>query len=185
METVMTDSVGLFRNGPALAAAVDELADLLRRSRHLAMRCQRLDANPELVQAYRLPRMLKVALTVALGALQRTESRGAHFREDFPARDDRHWLNRTLASWRPGDELPTLDYEVLDVMHMELPPGFRGYGVRNIVEHPLTALRQAEVDELREARLDRHALQSQLMAFKQYLPKRYRGRNARLDEPLP
>jgi fumarate reductase flavoprotein subunit len=185
METVMTDSVGLFRNGPALAAAVDELADLLRRSRHLAMRCQRLDANPELVQAYRLPRMLKVALTVALGALRRTESRGAHFREDFPARDDRHWLNRTLASWRPGDELPSLDYEVLDVMHMELPPGFRGYGVKNIVEHPLTALRQAEVDELREARLDRHALQSQLMAFKQHLPKRYRGRNERLDEPLP
>ncbi|KAF0100647.1 MAG: fumarate reductase flavoprotein subunit [bacterium] len=185
METVMTDSVGLFRNGPALAAAVDELADLLRRSRHLGMRCRRLDANPELVQAYRLPRMLKVALTVALGALRRTESRGAHFREDFPARDDRHWLNRTLASWRPGDELPTLDYEVLDVMHMELPPGFRGYGVKNIIDHPLTAARQSEVDELREARLDRHALQSHLMAFKQFLPERYRGRNARLDEPLP
>ncbi len=185
MEAVMTDSVGLFRNGPALEAAVDELADLLRRSRRLAMRSPHLDANPELVHAYRLPRMLKVALTVALGALRRTESRGAHFREDFPARNDRDWLNRTLASWRPGANLPNLDYEMLDVMHMELPPGFRGYGVKNIIDHPLTAERQSEVDELREARLDRHALQSQLMAFKQHLPKRYRGRNARLDEPLP
>ena len=78
-----------------------------------------------------------------------------------------------------------MDYEVLDVMHMELPPGFRGYGVRNIIDHPLTALRQAEVEEMRAAETDRHALQSHLMAFKQYLPERYRSRNARLDEPLP
>jgi fumarate reductase flavoprotein subunit len=185
MEAIMTDNVGLFRNGPALEAAVVELTDLLRRSRRLGMRSRRLDANPELVHAYRLPRMLKVALTVALGALKRTESRGAHYREDFPARDDKHWLNRTLASWKPGDDLPCLDYEVLDVMHMELPPGFRGYGVKNIVEHPLSAARQAEVDEMREAELDRHALQSHLMSFKQLLPERYRTRNERLDEPLP
>ncbi len=185
MEAILTDSVGLFRNGPALEAAVAELSELLKRSRRLGMRSHGLDANPELVQAYRLPRMLKVAITVALGALRRTESRGAHFREDFPARNDKEWLNRTLASWKPGDDLPSLDYEVLDVMHMELPPGFRGYGVRNIVEHPLTAMRQAEVDEMREAELDRHALQSHLMSFKQLLPERYRGRNERLDEPLP
>ena len=185
MEAILTDSVGLFRNGPALEAAVVELTELLQRSQRLGMRSRRLDANPELVHAYRLPRMLKVALTVALGALKRTESRGAHFREDFPARDDKHWLNRTLASWKPGDDLPSLDYEMLDVMHMELPPGFRGYGVKNIVEHPLSAARQAEVDELREARLDRHALQSHLMSFKQLLPERYRTRNERLDEPLP
>ena len=185
MEAILTDSVGLFRNGPALEAAVVELTELLQRGQRLGMRSRRLDANPELVHAYRLPRMLKVALTVALGALKRTESRGAHFREDFPARDDKHWLNRTLASWKPGDDLPSLDYEMLDVMHMELPPGFRGYGVKNIVEHPLSAARQAEVDELREARLDRHALQSHLMSFKQLLPERYRTRNERLDEPLP
>jgi fumarate reductase flavoprotein subunit len=74
---------------------------------------------------------------------------------------------------------------MLDVMHMELPPGFRGYGVKNIVEHPLSAARQAEVDEMREAKLDRHALQSHLMSFKQLLPERYRTRNERLDEPLP
>ena len=185
MEAIMTDSVGLFRNGPALETAVAELSDLLARSRRLGMRGRGLDANPELVQAYRLPRMLKVALTVALGALKRTESRGAHFREDFPARNDRDWLNRTLSCWREGDNLPTLDYEPLDVMFMELPPGFRGYGVKNIIDHPHTAQRQADVDEMRAAELDRHAVQSHLMSFKQFLPERYRGRNERLDEPLP
>lgn len=185
MEAIMTEQVGLFRNGPDLTAAVEELQDLLGRSRRLGVRSPGLDANPELVLAYRLPRMLKLALTVAMGALNRTESRGAHYREDYPARNDRDWLNRTLACWHEGDELPSLDYETLDVSHMELPPGFRGYGARNIIEHPDTAWRQSEVDELREAHQDRHKLQPALMSFKQYLPERYRGRNARLDEPLP
>lgn len=181
----MTDKVGLFRNGPDLEAAVAELAELLVRSQGVGVRSGGLDANPELVLAYRLPRMLKVALTVALGARNRTESRGAHFREDFPARDDRDWLKRTLACWPEGEAQPSLDYEALDVQLMELPPGFRGYGVKNIIEHPATAHRQAQVDELREATLDRHKLQSALLPFKQLLPERYRGRNARLDEPLP
>ncbi len=185
MEQIMTDKVGLFRNGPDLESAVTELAELLARSRKIGVRNPNLDANPELVLAYRLPRMLKVALTVALGALRRTESRGAHFREDFTARNDRDWLNRTLACWREGASLPELDYEVLDIAHMELPPGFRGYGVKNIVEHPHSALRQVEIDELRAGHVDRHKLQPALMAFKQLLPKRYRGRNQRLDEPLP
>ena len=182
MEQIMTDKVGLFRNGPDLETAVAELTELLARSRNVGLRAPNLDANPELVLAYRLPRMLKIALTVALGALQRTESRGAHFREDFTARNDRDWLNRTLACWREGDDLPSLDYEALDISHMELPPGFRGYGVKNIVEHPHSALRQAEVDELRAGHVDRYKLQSALMSFQQLLPACYRNRNARLDE---
>jgi fumarate reductase flavoprotein subunit len=182
MEQIMTGKVGLFRNGADLASAVDELAELLARSKQVGLRSSNLDANPELVLAYRLPRMLKVALTVAIGALQRTESRGAHFREDHPARNDRDWLNRTLACWPEGAAMPSLDYEPLDVMQMELPPGFRGYGVKNIVEHPASAVRQAEVDEIVEAKSDRYSRQSALMPFKQLLPARYRGRNARLDE---
>jgi fumarate reductase flavoprotein subunit len=186
MEQIMTDQVGLFRNGPDLESAVEELAGLLERSRQVGVSGgSGLDANPELVLAYRLPRMLKVALTVAMGALNRRESRGAHFREDYPARNDRDWLNRTLACWREGEALPTLDYDELDVRQMELPPGFRGYGAKNVIEHPDTAQRQADVDEMRGAKLDRYAAQSYLMSFKHLLPLKYRGRNERLDEPLP
>jgi succinate dehydrogenase flavoprotein subunit len=181
MEAIMTYQVGLFRNGPDLEAAVGELQDLFQRSRRLAMRTHRLDSNPELVAAYRLPRMLRLALTVALGALRRTESRGAHFREDYPARNDRDWLNRTLASWKEADDLPRLEYQALDVTRMELAPGFRGYGVKNIIEHPDAAGRQAQVDELRGVHPDRHQLQDALMPFRQLLPARYRGPNARLD----
>jgi hypothetical protein len=70
---------------------------------------------------------------------------------------------------------------------MELPPGFRGYGVKNIVEHPHSALRQAEVDELRAGHVDRYKLQPALMSFKQLLPealsrqKRASGRTAAMS----
>ncbi len=185
MEAIMTDKVGLFRNGTDLEAAVDELRDLLARSRRLAMRTHRLDANPELVAAYRLPRMLKIALTVALGALRRTESRGAHFREDYPARNDRDWLNRTHASWKEDTDLPDLEYQALDVAGMELPPGFRGYGARNIVDHPATPARQAAVEAVHGGGGERGMMQDRLMPFRHLLPERYRGPNERLGEPLP
>jgi fumarate reductase flavoprotein subunit len=185
MQELMTDRVGIFRNGDLLASAVDELQALAARAGAVRVRTQRRGANPELVTAYRLQRMLKLALCVSHGALRRTESRGAHFREDFPRRNDAEWLKRTLATWPdPGQPLPTLGYEAIDVMAMELPPGWRGYGARDAIEHPDTARRVAEVTALRAARpdADRHALQAALLPFHDLLPPRLRGRNARAAE---
>ena len=128
MQQVMTAKVGIFRNGNRLEEAVDELQKLLRRSRRIGLNYKARGANPELVTAYRVQKMLKVALCVAYGALVRTESRGAHFREDFPRRNVAEWLKRTLATWKnEADTLPSLSYEQLDVKKMELPPG---WGVR-------------------------------------------------------
>ncbi len=70
--------------------------------------------------------MIRLAIAIAYGALQRTESRGSHYREDYPNRDDVFWLRRTLATWSPGDGLPRLSYEPVKIT--ELPPGERGYG---------------------------------------------------------
>jgi fumarate reductase flavoprotein subunit len=140
------------------------------------------------VTAYRTQKMLKVALCIATGALARTESRGAHFREDHPRRDDAHWLRRTLASWKsPSDTLPCLGYEPIDVMSMELPPGWRGYGAKDYVDHPDTPRRAGELARLRE-RLDgadRHRVQAEIMPYEHLLPARFRGRNERIDERLP
>ncbi|MFO8003979.1 FAD-binding protein, partial [Thioalkalivibrio sp.] len=187
MEAVMMDKVGIFRTGEELEAAVQELQELLRRSRNITVRTKALGANPELVAAYRVQKMLKIALCVAQGALLRTESRGAHFREDYPQRNDRDWLKRTLATWDDeADDLPTIRYEEIPVTDMELPPGFRGYGTRNHVDHPDTAARVAEVErtlaELPEA--DRFARQQALMDYESLLPEKYRGRNERLTERL-
>ena len=188
MQQIMTDRVGIFRTGKDLEIAVHGLQELLARSRHIGLRYRVDGPNPELVTAYRTQKMLKVALCIATGALARNESRGAHFREDFPRRDDATWLRRTLATWgNPADTLPCLHYEPLDVMGMELPPGWRGYGNKDYVDHPATAQRAAEVAATRE-RLqgaDRHAVQAALMPYEHLLPERLRGRNERIDEKLP
>ena len=185
MQEIMTAKVGIFRTGKDLEEAVAELQQLLQRSRNIGLRAHSPGANPELVTAYRVQRMLKLALTVAYGALVRTESRGAHYREDYPRRNDADWLKRTLATWKDGESLPTLGYEPLDVKKMELPPGWRGYGAKDYVDHPDTPGRQAEVEALKQKHAgDRFALQRALLPYEDLLPARLRGRNERLDEPL-
>ena len=188
MQEIMTTKVGIFRNGDTLEQAVNELEALYKKSFNVAVKNQP-GANPELVYAYRTQKMLRVALTIALGAFQRTESRGAHFRIDYPVRNDAEWCSRTLASWKnENDTMPTLEYQKLDISKMELPPGWRGYGAKNYIDNPETPIRQKEVDEIRakmEAEgKDRFAIQNALMPYLQLLPENLRGRNERIDEPL-
>jgi fumarate reductase flavoprotein subunit len=187
MQSLMTDRVGIFRTGENLEQAVAALRELLVRSRNIGVPYKATGVNPELVVAYRVQKMLKLALTVAYGALARTESRGAHFRNDFPRRDDAQWLKRTLATW-PGDsdDLPTLHYEPLDVSRMELPPGWRGYGAKDYLDHPQTESRLAQVEAIKSqvGESDRFRLQEALMPYEHLLPTRLQGRNERIDEPF-
>jgi fumarate reductase flavoprotein subunit len=181
MQTIMMDKVGIFRNGKDLDQAVEGLRSLLVRSRRIALRNKVRSANPELVEAIRVPKMIKLALCVAYGALKRTESRGAHSREDFPERNDRDWLSRTLAYWKKEtDDLPVLEYEPLDVMKMELPPGSRGYGDAKIIPHPDTEKRVKQVEEIKNsmAAADRFEIQKALMPYR--VPGKYEGKNERV-----
>ena len=130
MEEALLDKVGIFRTGEALEEAVQILQELHQRSAQIRLRSSGLGPNPELFAALRLPGTLKLALCIAQGALKRTESRGSHYREDYPQRDDVNWLKRTLAYWPPGAEMPRLDYEPVKIT--ELPPGERGYGMMPI-----------------------------------------------------
>jgi len=126
MSEILLEKVGVFRNGEQLREAVDELVELHERSEHLGLRSAGRGPNPEVSAALRLPGMIRLAITIASGALARTESRGSHYREDFPSRNDAEWLKRTLATWPPGADVPQLDYEPVKIT--ELPPGERGYG---------------------------------------------------------
>ena len=183
MQETMTSNVGIFRHGEQLQQAVNTLQDLLKRSRNIRLGNTAVGANPELVAAYRVQRMLKLALCVAYGALQRTESRGAHYRADFSQRNDRDWMSRTLASWAGDDaDLPTLNYEALDIAAMELPPGWRGYGARDYIENPATAMRKQQIQEILKSipEADRHTRQATLMPYLDKLPAHLRPLNQRL-----
>jgi fumarate reductase flavoprotein subunit len=126
MEQVLSTNVGIFRQEGPLREAVAKLHELHQRSQHIGLRGNGRGGDPELSAALRLPGMIRLAYCIAKGALERKESRGSHYREDYPKRDDKNWLKRTLAYWPVGASEPTLRYEPVKIT--ELPPGDRGYG---------------------------------------------------------
>ncbi len=126
MGEIMIEQVGIFRNGADLEAAVGELRGLLDAASTARLRANTPGADPELSSALRLEGMLRLALVTAQGALARTESRGAHYRTDHPARDDANWLSRTLVRWGRAEAEPRFAYEPVGLL--DLPPGGRGYG---------------------------------------------------------
>ncbi|RRS30235.1 MAG: fumarate reductase [Epsilonproteobacteria bacterium (ex Lamellibrachia satsuma)] len=182
MRDIMQDKVSIFRNGKDLEDAVAELESLLKMTKEITVTSKTIGNNPELNEAYRVPKMLKLALCVAKGALERKESRGAHYREDYTKRDDVNWLKRTIATWtNPEDTMPTLSYEEIDISKMEMPPAFRGYGRKDsIVLNPLSEQRVQEIEKIKETlgKVDRFRLQEALMGFE--LPRDYKRKNERV-----
>ncbi len=136
MAEVMIGKVGIFRNGDELALAVDELKRLLADCDKIVLRSKAPGMNPELTFALRIKNMLRLSLITAMGALARTESRGAHFRLDYPLRNDAEWLNRTLARWPESSQEPDISYE--PVGNLDVPPGHRGYGADERIEMKLS-----------------------------------------------
>ncbi|XPV77181.1 MAG: fumarate reductase flavoprotein subunit [Desulfovibrio sp.] len=133
MQDALHKGANVFRTHDGLTECVETLQSVLERSRKVGLKSNGLGAAPELSAALRIEGQVKMALMVSYGALMRTESRGSHNREDFTARNDRDWLNRTLAYWKnPDDMLPTLKYEPSTEV-VEIEPGYRGYGKMEII----------------------------------------------------
>lgn len=126
MENILTDKCGLFRNRENLLEAKTELKELYLTVDEIMLKGNSSPNSPELLQILRLPGMLKLAMCIVSAALEREESRGSHFRIDYPERDDRMWMKRTLCSWPNGADEPRIYYE--EVKADILPPGERGYG---------------------------------------------------------
>ncbi len=132
MAETMVSQVGVFRTGAELELAVKDLSSLICRLEKVGLRSSPRGMHPELTAALRIEGMARLALITAIGALARTESRGAHCRTDYPRRDDAHWLNRSLARWPDGASEPVLRYEPVGLL--DLPPGDRGYGKSERIE---------------------------------------------------
>jgi succinate dehydrogenase/fumarate reductase flavoprotein subunit len=99
----MWAKVGVVRNRSGLESALAELAELKARADRVKVQNPALAFNPEWQQALNLRSLVAASELVAASALYRTESRGAHYRADFPAQDDENWLcNVTVV--RAGDD---------------------------------------------------------------------------------
>jgi succinate dehydrogenase / fumarate reductase flavoprotein subunit len=123
MQHLMTEKCSVFRNHDALQEALTEIRNLKKRYASLAMANKTRSFNYELEEALELENMLKTAETMVFSALQRKESRGAHYRQDFPERNDEEWLKHTLVYATP-DSL-TLSYKPVSVTRF--PPKERRY----------------------------------------------------------
>ncbi len=97
MKKVMFEDVGIYRTGTIMESALDKVLELKDRFKHIRVTDTGKIFNTELLNAWELGNMLDVAELVTVCALNRTESRGGHSREDFPNRDDKNWLKHTLA----------------------------------------------------------------------------------------
>jgi fumarate reductase flavoprotein subunit len=125
MQSTMEDSAGIFRSGESLSKGVDQLSELQQRLERVQLNDETQVFNTELVAALELANMLDIAETMLQSALQREESRGAHQRTDFTARDDTRFLDHALA-YRDADGAVRI--ERVPVTITRWPPGERVYG---------------------------------------------------------
>lgn len=104
MRTMMTENVSVFRTEQGIEQAIEKLKELKDRAENTALSATGLRMNQELVQRWELDNLLAVAMVIARAALERKESRGAHFRDDYPDRKDEYNYH-TLVSMSSFEDL--------------------------------------------------------------------------------
>ena len=114
---VMTDNVTVVRYNDRLQATDDKILELMDRYKRISINDSNLWATQAVPQARQLKNMLELARVITLGALNRDESRGAHYKPDFPERNDDEWLKTTIAEY--SGEGPVLSYEAVDIGLLE------------------------------------------------------------------
>jgi len=120
---VMTDNVTVVRYNDRLKATDDKIRELQERYQNISINDSNLWATQAVPHARQLKNMLELARVITLGALNRNESRGAHYKPDFPTRNDEEFLKTTIAEYTA--EGPTLSYEPVDISLLE--PRERNY----------------------------------------------------------
>ena len=125
MQDAMAQGAGIYRNGETLQKASEKIRELQDRFQDIAIQDHSRTFNTELVSALELSYMLDVAESIIQSAKNRTESRGAHQRTDFPERDDEKFLAHSLV-FRNEDGSSRMEY--LPVSITRWPPAERVYG---------------------------------------------------------
>ncbi len=108
LSETMWKSYGIFRDEAGMAEGLKKLKELRKRYRELGVADKGKIFNTDLLSVLELGNMLDVCEVIMVSALSRRESRGSHYRKDYPRRDDENWLKHTLAYYT--EEEPRLEY---------------------------------------------------------------------------
>jgi succinate dehydrogenase / fumarate reductase flavoprotein subunit len=121
----MTDNVTVVRFNDKLSKTDEKLLELMERYKKINVNDTSRWVNQSAQFTRHLGGMLQLARVITQGALNRNESRGAHYKPDFPERDDANWLKTTKAKFTPSG--PQFSYEDVDVSLIK--PRARKYDV--------------------------------------------------------
>ncbi|WP_263975231.1 FAD-binding protein [Leptolyngbya sp. 7M] len=113
----MTDNVTVVRYNDKLKATDEKLLELQDRLKRISINDNNLWATQAVPHARQLKNMIELARVITLGALNRNESRGAHYKPEFPDRNDEDWMKTTIAEY--SAEAPVFSYEPVDVSLVE------------------------------------------------------------------
>lgn len=118
MQRVMQEDFGVFRTGEVMESGLRRLEALRERLKHASLSDKSHVFNTERIAALELDNLMATAYATAKSALARTESRGAHSREDYPERDDANWIKHTLYF----EEADTIDYRPVNASPQYVEP---------------------------------------------------------------
>jgi len=122
---IMTRNVTVIRYNKNCQETDHKIVELLERYRKINLSDKAMWANSTFVFSRQLYNMLQLARVIAQGAAMRNESRGAHYKPDFPERDDKNWLKTTKAYFAPDADEPKFEFEAVDTSL--IPPRPRRY----------------------------------------------------------
>ena len=125
----MTNNVTVVRHNDLLQETDDKIVELLERYENINMTDTQQWSNQGATFTRQLKNMLYLARVITIGALKRDESRGAHYKPDFPERDDENFMKTTMAKFDGPDAAPLFHYEDVDVSL--IPPRKRDYSAKS------------------------------------------------------
>ncbi len=111
----MTDNVTVVRENEKLLKTDEKLQELLERWENININDTSRWSNQSVMFTRQLYNMIQLARVITIGAYNRNESRGAHYKPEFPERNDEEWLKTTMAKYNPEENSPEFHYEEVDV----------------------------------------------------------------------
>ncbi|MGD2027139.1 MAG: FAD-dependent oxidoreductase [Anaerolineales bacterium] len=126
LKSTMMEDVGVFRTQEGMTRALQEVRSLLKRFKNARVMDTSKRFNTDILAALETEHLLEFSEVIVAGGLARTESRGAHYRTDYPNRDDENWIKHTLAH-KNEDGAPELSYKSVNIDWEKYPPQERKY----------------------------------------------------------
>jgi len=123
LSALMVSNVTVVRNNTDLEKTIEGIKKIRERYHRISLDDTGSLLNQSLIFAAQFDPMIEIALVITKGALLRDEFRGAHYKPEFPHRDDEHWLKTTIAAYAKGE--PEISYRPVDLRHLE--PTLRDY----------------------------------------------------------